>query len=251
MDFFTIASSSKGNATVVAHGQEALLIDCGVTRKAILKCFENRQFDPSYIKGVLITHDHTDHISGLATFLNKFDVPVFANALTAEVVASKLHIDISSFIIFENSQEFDFGSFTVCPFSIPHDTPDPVGFLVTASGVTYFHGTDIGTPLDSIGQMLNKAHLATIESNHDLEMLFASGRQMSLIKRISGPRGHLSNEEASDLVKKFASDRLKKLFLAHLSDDCNDPTLAEKTMARALRDIGREDICICLKCNKS
>ncbi|MBO5643305.1 MAG: MBL fold metallo-hydrolase [Kiritimatiellae bacterium] len=247
MDFFTIASSSKGNATVVTHGQEALLIDCGVTRKLILESFESRNFDPSCIKGVLITHDHTDHISGLATFLNKFDVPVFANALTAEVIAKKLHLDISSFIIFENSQEFDFGSFNICPFSIPHDTPDPVGFLITASGITYFHGTDIGTPLDSIGQMFNKAHLATLESNHDLEMLFASGRQMSLIKRICGPRGHLSNEEAAELVKRFASKELKKIFLAHLSDDCNDPTLAEKTMARALRDIGREDIHICLK----
>ena len=248
MDFFPIASSSKGNATCVAHEQEILIVDCGVPRKTIFEKLEQEGVDSSCVKGVLVTHDHTDHISGLESFLGKFDVPVFANSLTAEAVSSKLGIDIGSFVIFENSQEFEFGSFKVCPFSIPHDTPDPVGFLISAGGVTYFHGTDIGTPLDSIGKMFAMAQLATIESNHDLEMLFASGRPMSLIKRISGPRGHLSNEEAAMLVKSFASQNLKRIFLAHLSHDCNDSVLAEKTMARALRDIGRQDVTIRVRC---
>ena len=136
------------------------------------------------------------------------------------------------------------GSFSVHAFSIPHDTSDPVGFLVRAGGETYFHGTDIGTPLDSIGLKLAEADVATLESNHDLVMLRTSGRAPSLIQRIAGPRGHLANEQACDLVRRFASPKLKTLALAHLSRDCNSPHLAEGAMRDTLAEMGRADICL-------
>ena len=161
--------------------------------------------------------------------------------MTAETIVAEQGVAEDAFVCFENGQDFEVGPFAVHPFSIPHDTSDPVGYLVR-SDETYFHGTDIGTPLDSIGLQLAEADVATLESNHDREMLRHSGRAPSLIQRIAGPRGHLANDEAAALVARFASPRLRALNLAHLSQDCNEPYLAEREMRAALAEIGRSDI---------
>lgn len=233
MNVIPIGSSSKGNAYVVEHDGHAILIDCGV-------CYKRLRDWP--IEAVLITHSHTDHISGLPVLLKHLDVPVYANFGTAEAVGAQLRVDESAFVCFENGQDFEVGDFAVHPFSIPHDTSDPVGYLVRSAGVTYFHGTDIGTPLDSIGVQLAEADIATLESNHDLVMLNTSSRPECLKQRIRGPRGHLSNDQAAGLVRKFASPRLKKLFLAHLSHECNAPHLALNAMRSVLAEMGRDDI---------
>jgi phosphoribosyl 1,2-cyclic phosphodiesterase len=126
----------------------------------------------------------------------------------------------------------------VTPFPTPHDAVDSVGYLVETEKRTYFHGTDIGTPLDSIGGFLARADVATLESNHDPVMLQQSRRDEFLKRRISGPRGHLSNYEAAELVEKYASGRLKKIFLAHLSGECNAAHIAERTMREELSRAG-------------
>ena len=231
-----IASSSKGNAYVVEQDGEALLIDCGVSCKML-----EAAVDLSRIRGILITHNHVDHVSGLKRLLNCIDVPVYANAMTAEAVSYQEKIDEGAFSCFENGQPFEIGPFAVSPFSVPHDAADPVGYLVRGDE-TYFHGTDIGTPLDSIGVKLAEAEIATLESNHDLVMLHTSRRPPSLVQRIAGPRGHLSNDQACDLVRRFASPRLKRLLLAHLSHECNAPHLAEGAMRATLTELGRADI---------
>jgi len=235
MRIVSFASGSKGNAYLVEHDGEAVLIDCGICYKR-LKGVE--------FSAVLVTHSHDDHVSGLKTLLSRRDVPVFANAMTAESVAHGCGLAGESFVCFENGQPFDIGPFEISPFSIPHDTSDPVGFLIRAGGVTYFHGTDIGTPLDSVGLKLAEADVATLESNHDSVMLHSSGRHPSLIRRIAGPRGHLSNDDACELVRRFASPRLKALALAHLSRDCNTPHIAETAMRETLSDMGRDDIAL-------
>jgi len=236
MRILPIASSSKGNAYVVEQDDEALLVDCGVSCKCL-----KAAFDLAKLRGVLVTHNHIDHISGLSTLLNAVDVPVFANAMTADAVAESQKIDNSAFVCFENGQSFDIGPFVVLPFSIPHDAADPVGYLIRGDQV-YFHGTDIGTPLDSIGVKLAEAELALLESNHDSVMLRTSARPPSLKQRISGPRGHLSNDDACELVKRFASPKLKHLWLAHLSGECNLPRLALGAMRETLAEMGRADV---------
>lgn len=233
MRVVSIASGSKGNAYLVEEEGEAILVDCGVCYKK-LKDIE--------FSAVLVTHSHADHVCGLGTLLKRRDIPVFANAMTAEAVVHECGVPEDAFVCFEDGQTFDIGRFSVSPFSIPHDTSDPVGFLVSAAGETYFHGTDIGTPLDSIGLKLAEADIATLESNHDPELLRQSGRHPSLIRRIAGPRGHLSNDDARELVRRFASPRLRKLALAHLSRDCNVPHVAYDAMKAALVEMGRGDI---------
>jgi len=242
----SFASGSKGNATLVETDGAALLVDCGVLYKT-LKTRVGGLLPP--LSGILLTHSHGDHTQGLAVFLKHHpDVPVYANALTAEAVAHECGLPDEAFVCFENGQDFDVGAFSVHPFSIPHDTNDPVGYLVrtTTAGTseTYFHGTDIGTPLDSIGLQLREADYATLESNHDPVMLRTSGRAPSLIQRIAGPRGHLSNDQSCELVRRFASPRLKRLGLAHLSRDCNAPHLAEAAMRRTLAEMGRADVAL-------
>ena len=231
-----IASSSKGNAYVVEEDGAAVLIDCGVSCKCL-----KAAIDVSHLCGILVTHNHVDHVSGLARLLNCVNVPVFANAMTAEAIAWQEKIDEGAFVCFENGQPFEVGPFAVSPFSVPHDAADPVGYLVKG-GEAYFHGTDIGTPLDSVGLKLAEADVATLESNHDPVMLRTSRRPPSLVQRIAGPRGHLSNDDACELVRRFASPRLSKLFLAHLSGECNAPHLALGAMKETLLAMGRTDI---------
>lgn len=239
MKVISIASGSKGNAYLVEEDGEALLIDCGVCYKKL----KNIEFS-----AVLVTHSHTDHVSGISALLKKRDIPVFANAMTAETIIHECGVSEDAFVCFENGQSFDLGRFTVSPFSIPHDTSDPVGFLVRTAECTYFHGTDIGTPLDSIGLKFAEADIATIESNHDTVLLCKSGRHPSLIRRIAGPRGHLSNDEACELVRRFASTNLRKLALAHLSRDCNVPHIAYDTMKATLQEMDRPDIDLKVLC---
>ncbi len=243
MRIASLASGSKGNAYVVEQDGVALLIDCGLSCRELRRRLAAVGLGPEAISAVVFTHSHDDHIKGLPVFRKNFpQADLFANLMTAESIASLVGVGEGDFCCFENGQSFDVGPFSVAPFSIPHDTSDPVGYLVRANGETYFHGTDIGTPLDSIGVKLAEADVATLESNHDPVMLRTSGRPPCLIQRIAGPRGHLSNDQACDLVKRFASPRLKRLALAHLSRDCNVPHLAEGAMKTTLVEMHRTDV---------
>lgn len=241
MRIVSLASGSKGNAYVVEFGGDKLLVDCGLNYKTLCARLESAELSRDFL-GVLLTHSHVDHTQGLKLFHKHHpELLLFANAMTAETIAHELGVDEDAFATFENGQVFDLPPFKVHPFSIPHDTSDPVGYLVKGDEV-YFHGTDIGTPLDSIGVKLAQADVATLESNHDPQLLFGSGRPPSVIQRIYGPRGHLSNDQSADLVRRFAAPKLKRLALAHLSSACNAPHIAERVMKETLVDMGRADI---------
>jgi phosphoribosyl 1,2-cyclic phosphodiesterase len=249
----SLSSGSNGNACVVEHDGAAILIDCGIGPRTLKKRMaDSMEYPPSSFEAVLLTHSHSDHVCGLKSLVSRNpDIPVYANEMTAETVVHDCGLPGDSFACFENGQSFSVGPFEVSPFSIPHDTSDPVGFLVRAwpSGatdrpLTYFHCTDVGTPLDSVGLKLAEADVATLESNHDPVLLKTSGRSPSLIQRICGPRGHLSNEQACELVVRFASPHLRVLALAHLSGDCNAPHVAHGAMSDALARMGRSDVAL-------
>ena len=239
----SLASGSAGNAYCVESDGAVLLVDCGISCRDLVSRCRAARIDPRTIAGAVFTHNHIDHVKGLATFHRRFpDAGLFANWMTAEAIASVTGVPEEDFSIFENGQEFEVGPFSVKPFHVPHDVPDPVGYLVRAGGETYFHATDVGAPLDSIGVNLSEADYATLESNHDPVMLAQSARPECLKARIRGDHGHLANCDAADLVRRFASPRLKALALAHLSRECNAPHVAERTMRETLVAMGRTDV---------
>ena len=242
MKVVPLASSSKGNAYAVSAGGDVVLVDCGLSCRRLRERCVRLGVDLDSVAAVVITHDHSDHVGGLRVFLGRYDVPVYANLMTAEKIARDTGIDESAFVCFENGQSFEIGRMRITAFPTPHDAADPVGYFFETPKRTYFHGTDIGTPLDSIGRYLARADVATLESNHDSVLLHGSDRPESLKRRISGPRGHLSNDDAAELVRRFASRRLKRVYLAHLSDECNAPHIAERTMRETLSGIGRGDV---------
>ena len=243
MKIASLASGSSGNAYCVESGGDVLLVDCGICCRTFLSRCRAAGIDPRRIVAAVFTHNHDDHVKGLATFHKRFPgVELYANIMTADAISARTGVGADEFILFENGQSFTVGPFDIKPFSIPHDVPDPVGYLVRAEGVTYFHATDVGAPLDSIGVNLAAADVATLESNHDPVMLMQSNRPEALKRRIRGDRGHLANDDAADLVRRFASARLKRLALAHLSRECNAPHLAEAAMRAALREMGRCDV---------
>lgn len=243
MTVVSLASGSRGNACCVFASGGAIMIDCGLGPRELKSRAAAAGVDLGLVSGLLLTHSHDDHIRGLGAFHRHFPaVRLFANMMTAEASAWHQEIDLDDFDSFENGQPFDAGPFEISAFSVPHDTSDPVGYLVRADDQTYFHGTDIGTPLDSIGENLAEADIATLESNHDIALLHGSGRPWPLIQRIAGPRGHLSNDQACDLVRRFASSRLRKLRLAHLSQECNAPHIAERAMRETLAGAGLGDV---------
>lgn len=244
MKVVSLASGSGGNAyCVVSADGDVLLIDCGICCRELVKRMAVAELDPERIVAAVFTHDHTDHVKGVPVFHKHYSqAELFANLMTAEAIAAVMKMDPLDFLTFENGQEFTAGPFSVRAFSIPHDVPDPVGYVISVDGETYFHATDVGTPLDSVGVNLALADIATLESNHDPVMLHQCSRPECLKQRIRGPRGHLSNFEAAELVRRFATPRLKRLNLAHLSRECNVPHLAERTMQTALAEMKRPDV---------
>ena len=241
MRITSLASGSAGNAYCVEHGGAALMVDCGLSCRELSKRCKAADIDVSKIAAVVFTHNHADHVKGLATFhARRPDVELYANMMTADAIACVTGVE--DFCIFENGQRFEAAGFSVKAFSIPHDVPDPVGFLVGAGGCTYFHATDVGAPLDSIGVNFAEADYATLEFNHDPLMLASSARPESLKSRIRGARGHLSNGDAAELAAKFASGRLKVLALAHLSEECNAPHLALAAAKEALAASGKSGV---------
>lgn len=245
MRVVSLASGSKGNAYCVEAQGAVLLIDCGLCCRELEKRLGAAGLEARQIVAAVFTHNHSDHIEGLPVFHRHHpQVELLTNLMTADAIASQLKMDETDFSPFENGQEFDVGPFLVRAFSIPHDVPDPVGYLIKAEGETYFHCTDCGTPIDSVGVKLAEADVATLESNHDPVMLHNSQRHASLKQRIRGPRGHLSNDQAAELVRRFASPRLKRLALAHLSSECNVPHLAADTMRATLTEMHRTDVAL-------
>lgn len=235
MRIVSLASGSGGNAYCVVAEGGILMIDCGISCREIVRRCRAAALDPRCIEAVVFTHNHIDHVKGLATFHSHFPgARLYSNLMTADAIEAATGVGAAEFALFENGQPFEAGPFEVCAFSIPHDVPDPVGYTVRAEGTTYFHATDVGSPLDSVGVHLAEADIATLESNHDPVMLAASARPESLKSRIRGPRGHLSNSDAAGLVRRFASPRLRRLALAHLSRECNEPHVAEREMREAI-----------------
>ena len=237
-------SGSKGNALAVRSGGTLLLLDCGFSCRELEKRMTACGVCPADVTAILFTHDHDDHCKGIATFHKRHPlVPLYANGNTADAIATLTGVE-DGWRIFETGEPFVIGDISVSAFSIPHDAADTVGYLFSDDASSLFVATDMGVPTLPVKYALAQATCAVLESNHDPTLLACSDRPVSLKQRIAGRCGHLSNQDAADLVREVAPPNLKTLLLAHLSRPCNAPHLALESMREALKDIEREDVAL-------
>lgn len=231
--FCPLASGSKGNAIFLGTDQVRILIDAGISASMLDKRLKEIDVDLKTIQAILITHEHTDHIQGLTVLAEKLNIPVFANAETAKGICSALLIR-PRFKIFTTGEPFTFCDLEIRPFSIPHDTLDPVAFAIQMGSIKMGFCTDLGHATSLVKKQLEGCDYLYLEANHQPSMVHSSHRPMIYKQRVLSKQGHLSNEECAHLLASVSHPGLKHVHLAHLSSECNTPEVALKTVQDAL-----------------
>lgn len=225
--FCPLASGSKGNAIYVGTGETKLLIDAGISFKALGEKLGEIDVDVGEIDAILVTHEHGDHIRGLEKTANKLGIPVFANSETAKAAIGEMR-ERPRFKIFSTGEAFEYGEMEIHPFSVQHDTLDPVAFTIRIGEIKIGVCADLGFVTTLVRAHLLECDYLYIEANHEPSMVYACNRPMVYKQRVLGRQGHLSNDACADLVREIDHGGLKHVYLAHLSCECNNPELAVK-----------------------
>ncbi|MEO5681652.1 MAG: MBL fold metallo-hydrolase [Chitinophagaceae bacterium] len=221
----SLNSGSNGNCYYVGNREEAILVDAGLSCREIEKRMHALGLDMATIKALFISHEHTDHISGLPMLAKKYRFPVYITAATYRGTGFTLYPDIIySFTAFEPVR---IGALSITAFPKWHDAVDPHSFTVSCCGITAGVFTDIGEPCKNVIQYFKQCHAVFLESNYDEDMLANSRYPVFLRNRISGRRGHLSNAQALQLFTAHRPACMTHIFLSHLSRENNDPIMAE------------------------
>ncbi len=222
-----LGSGSAGNCAVVESGQCTLLIDGGLSARQIVTRLESVGINPLELDGILLTHEHIDHVGGLDVLCKKFCVPIYCNALTAEALRRSEAACRKNFRLFQTGGEFTVKDITVQTFPIPHDAVDPVGFVLHQDSSALGFCTDLGFATKLVFERLRAVQTLVIETNHDEKMLQADTRRPWPVKqRIMSRHGHLSNAAAAEVLVQLLEGGLRRAVLGHLSRDCNRPELA-------------------------
>ena len=233
-----LGSGSSGNCAYLESDDTRILIDAGFSLRQLRQRLAAIGRAPEGLTGVLVTHEHSDHINGLATLCSKLQIPIYCNRLTRDAAQFALDVKLEHCRIFETRQSFEVGNVVVESFDLPHDAADPVGFLLRTHAGNIGFMTDLGHATKSVLQRVRAANVLVLETNHDLKLLQESSRPWSLKQRIAGRHGHLSNTDAADAAQSIMSADLHHLYLGHLSRECNLPDLAQRVMDERLQKIG-------------
>ena len=246
-NFCSLYSGSSGNSLFVETQNTKLLIDAGVSSKKIETALNDINIDPSTLDGILVTHEHIDHVQGLGTLSKKFDLPVFVNQETLDAMPKqKDKISENNIKTFKISDKFDIGDLEIKPFSIPHDAANPCGFNIWKDNKKISIATDIGHMTNPILKSLEESLFIMLEANYDPEVLRCSPYPFTLKSRIAGPTGHLPNEMAGKTISHLLKSGLKNAMLGHLSKQSNFPELAYKTVVDELISNNYNEDCISL-----
>ena len=240
--FTILGSGSGGNCAYLETDDTRLLIDAGFSARQIRQRLAAIERSPETLHGILITHEHSDHVQGLAVLCAKLEIPIYCNRLTKDAIerAWEARFDCR---LFQTGAAFDVGDVHVETFSVPHDAQDPVGFcLRTAAGNLGFL-TDLGHATRLVIERVRPANVLVLETNHDLRLLQDDTRRpWSVKQRILSRHGHLSNDAAAAVAAEVMSADLRHLYLGHLSRDCNRPELAHRAVSDRLRAIGASQV---------
>ncbi|MBI4876845.1 MAG: MBL fold metallo-hydrolase [Acidobacteria bacterium] len=227
-----LASSSAGNSTFIATASTRILIDAGLSRRETESRLAAIGESPARLDAILITHEHSDHVSGLPVLLKRYDVPVYLTHLTAPTIewnGCPARVET-----FQAGTGFSIGDIEVASFTIPHDACDPVGYTFRAQGRKIGVVTDLGYIPESVRVHLQGADFLILESNHDLEMLKVGPYPWAVKQRVMGRRGHLSNDVVGEFIAGDLGGETRTLLLSHLSEHNNHPELARLVASQAL-----------------
>jgi phosphoribosyl 1,2-cyclic phosphodiesterase len=236
MQIHILASGSTGNAVLIEMGGRKILIDAGISARRIERGLSEVGIQVANLDGVLITHEHSDHIKGIEILVRKHHVPVYARPATWGAMRNRDRIDRE--YRRDLGDSLDIGAMKVVPFAISHDAVDPIGFCFYYQQTKWVLATDLGVVTQSVEDALAYADVAILESNHDVDMLQAGPYPQFLKQRIKGKLGHLSNHDAGQILARTPRQPVMQVFLAHLSQKNNQPQLAERTVRKVLQDCG-------------
>jgi len=239
-----LASGSKGNSTFVEINGFRLLVDVGLTLKDLIQRLERIQITPSQLDAIIITHEHYDHVKGLARLVRAYSIPVYLNQGTYHHLSRTLKQAFQPHLITTNEPFEIAREILVHPVQTPHDAADPISVIIQHNGSKIGIATDLGFVTRRVGRHLIGANLIVLESNHDEEMLKSSKYPWSLKQRILSKNGHLSNGAFNNALSKLIHCDLEAVFLAHLSEENNCPDLAHRLAVDTVRKSDHPQIAI-------
>ncbi len=235
LNFCSLYSGSSGNSLFVETPNTKILVDAGVSCKKIETALNDININPSSLDGILVTHEHIDHVQALGTLSKKYDLPVFVNQETLDAMPKQRDkISDKNIKLFKVNDNFEIGDLKIHSFSIPHDAANPCGFSLYKDDKKISIATDIGHMTNSILKNLEESLFVLLEANYDPEILRCTSYPFSLKSRIAGPTGHLSNEIAGKTISYLLQSGLKNAMLGHLSKESNFPELAYQTVVDEL-----------------
>lgn len=233
MRLCSIASGSSGNCIYVGSDQTHLLVDTGISKKKIDAGLKELDIKGDELKGILITHEHSDHIQGLGVFSRKYEIPIYATPGTIAGIRSygplgKMPEGLLNLI--HTDESFTLGDITIDPFRISHDANEPSGYRMNCGGKSVAVATDLGIYDEYTVEKLQNLDAVLLEANHDIHMLEVGSYPYYLKRRVMGDKGHLSNELSGRLLCDILHDNLKHIVLGHLSKENNYAKLAYETV---------------------
>nr|WP_315422697.1 MBL fold metallo-hydrolase [uncultured Pedobacter sp.] len=232
--FTSINSGSNGNCYYIGNDNEAVLVDIGLTCKEVEIRMNRLGLPISKVKAVFISHEHSDHIKGVAVFAKKYKLPVYIS--TATLKSSRLLLDANNTFSLSHQQHIHIGDLKIAAFSKFHDAADPYSFTIECNEVRVGVFTDIGSVCDRLITHFKSCHAAFLEANYDAQMLESGKYPYFLKRRITGGHGHLSNTQALELFINHKAPYMSHLLLSHLSKDNNSAELVENLFKNVAGD---------------
>lgn len=230
MKVHVLASGSSGNAVLVEGREGALLLDCGLGPRVLASCLRQVNVQVPTLRGLILSHEHSDHVKGLRKFRERFSVPIWATGGTWNALGGVSEEGA----ICASGRPFEVSGFTVQPVATVHDAAEPTAFLVEENGVRLGLVTDTGKVTDLLFERLAGCHILLLEANHDLDMLRYGPYPAALKQRIASSHGHLSNEQARQALERLVHPDLQYVVAMHLSQENNAPSLVQRELMRVL-----------------
>lgn len=239
LQFSVLASGSTGNAIFVETEDHSFLIDAGLSGKQMEALFQQIDRDMGKLSGLLVTHEHSDHIKGVGVLARKYKLPVYANEKTWQAMDGLIgQVPVEQKFTFNMESIKTFGSLEIESFGVSHDAADPMFYCFHQGDKKIVIITDTGYVSDRMKGVISNADAYVFESNHDVQMLRMGRYPWSIKRRILSDVGHVSNEDAALAMSEVAGDRTKRIYLAHLSQDNNIKELARMSVTQTLEGRG-------------